>query len=164
MAEEVPIYWIGEDFEPSVGVDPLVLARVDLGKSSRLTRHLTYETPYGVPGFYIYLWTPAEWQAQMAAPQGQLLADRTCVTRLDIQVGGMDVALYFLEVHYPILTEPRTMSDECSLRTSTLDLSRYRMIAVIDFDDVIVDVRVGVSGHLRHFEDMEAYLLALKRR
>ena len=78
--------------------------------------------------------------------------------------GAVYGTYYFLQVHYPIPTEPRTMSDECSLRISTLDLSLYRIIAVIEFDDVIVDVRADVTGPSDNFEAMEAFLLALKRR
>lgn len=176
IESEVPVYWLGEDVDLA-GTEDLVLARLEIQltfppdeapypEGRVYGRHLYYETPSGVPGVYIFLWTPAEWQRYVATPQGQFLSDEACAPSEPISVAGTDGVLYDLVDRIPPIAVDNPMTDQerCEKKIYELWLIPYERIAVLEFEDVVVDMRSDVVGYFDERAPFEAVLAALHRR
>ena len=157
------------------GVEDLVLARVEsqfelppaeapYAEGATYGRHLYYETPSGVPGIYVFLWTPAEWQQYLATPQGQLLSGGSCGPGVPLSVLGTEGVLYDLVPwNAPIAVDnPTTDQEQCEKQYHELWLIPYDRIAVFEFDGVVVDVRSDVGGYFDEATSFEAVLHALR--
>ncbi|MEX1253731.1 MAG: hypothetical protein WEE64_05260 [Dehalococcoidia bacterium] len=175
IESEVPVYWLGEDIDLA-GDDDLVLAGIETklmyppdeapyagGRS--YGRHLYYETPTGVPGVYIFLWTPAEWERYLATPQGQFLSNELCAPSAPVSAVGTTGVLYDLVPHVaPIeVDNPTTDQERCEKQEHELWMIPYDRIAVLEFEDVVVDVRSDVVGYFDEPEPFAAVLAALRR-
>jgi len=106
IESQVPVYWLGEDAELA-GTYDLVLTqvetqltfppgRVPYPQETVYGRHLYYETPFGVSGIYVFLWTPEEWERYIATPQGSFLVNASCAEKSPVSVSGTEGILYDL--------------------------------------------------------------------
>ena len=176
IASQVPVYWLGEDVELA-GTHDLVLARVETQltfppdrapypEGAVYGRHLYYETPSGVSGVYIFLWTPEEWERYIATPQGSFLSNASCAETSPVNVSGTEGILYDLIAwRAPIAVEnPVTDQERCEKQFHELWMIPYGRIAVIQLDDVVIDVRADVTGYFDERGPFEAVLAALHRR
>ncbi|TAK65430.1 MAG: hypothetical protein EPO22_04885, partial [Dehalococcoidia bacterium] len=104
IATEVPVHWLGEEFTPGDGLPELVLVRLykdDPGyfkEDWKAGGHLVYESPGGLSGVDIFLWTPSEFDAFMRSESGAVLNDPLCVGRSALTVGGGDAEIEDLDL------------------------------------------------------------------
>ena len=192
IAREVPVYWLGTELEIPAGLCPsyagdcsLVLARVDPRGESGAQGELWYETPQGVPGIFILLWRAEGWEGFMASASGELLTKPRCATRTEIALGDRRATVFVLPellassatpeppVPYtpstppvPYATPTPDPEDPCAHRVLGTDpfLTLSKVIAVIDYGDVVVDVRADITGYHRSLGAVEAVLGSLRRR
>ena len=176
IESQVPVYWLGENAELA-GTDDLVLTqvepqltfppdRVPYPQETVYGRHLTYETPSGLSGIYVFLWTPEEWERYIATPQGSFLANASCAETTPVNVSGTEGILYDLIAWNVPPTAEIAIADQarCRKRYDELWMIPYGRIAVIQFDDVVVDVRSDVGGDFEERGPFETVLAALHRR
>jgi hypothetical protein len=164
IGQAVPVYWLGEEFDPGGGVEPLVLAQVDAGQDTIPGRHLYYETPNGIPGAYVFLWTSAEWENFLSSfKAGRFLETSECVQRSQVSFRGGQADVYMM----PLMNYP--VSEPCE--QAVVDLGpeneawpAFRWFAVVRVGDVVVDVRADVVGDHESPEAMLALLNGLRPR
>ncbi|MCH7698205.1 MAG: hypothetical protein IH865_04640 [Chloroflexi bacterium] len=176
IESQVSVYWLGEDVDLD-GSNGLVLARVETqltfppdegpypeGQTYGL--HLYYETPSGVPGVYVFLWTPADWARYTLTAQGKFLVGASCAQSEPITVSGTEGISYDLIAwRAPIaVNNPQTDQERCEQQYHELWMIPYGRIAVIEFEDVVVDVRSDVGGYIDEPEPFESVLAVLHRR
>ena len=175
IKSEVPVYWLGEDVDLA-GPEDLVLVQIE----TELTfppdeapypegfvygRRLDYDTPSGSSGVSIFLWTPAEWERYVSTPQGQFLPDEFCAPSEPTSFAGEDAVIYELIDRVPAIAvdDPTTEQELCEKQLHELWLMPYDLIAVVELDDVVIDVRSGL-GHFGERAPFDEVLATLRRR
>ena len=192
IAREVPVYWLGTELDlpadlcPSFSEDcSLVLARVDPRGESGAQGELWYETPQGVTGIFILLWRAEDWEGFMASASGELLTNPRCATRTETALDDRRATVFVLPELLPPFATPEPPApytpstppvpyatptpdpeDPCAHRVLGTDpfLTLSKVIAIIDYGDVVVDVRADITGYHRSVDAVEAVLGGLRRR
>ena len=121
----------------------------------------------------------------MASESGGLLTNPRCATRTEIALGDRRATVFVLPellassatpeppVPYtpstppvPYATPTPDPEDPCAHRVLGTDpfLTLSKIIAVIDYGDVVVDVRADITGYHRSLNAVEAVLGGLRRR
>ena len=172
IAAEVPVYWLGEEFEPEGDLDPLVLTRVttrsELSGSSYwsafggLSGALYYETPRGLSGVNLLLWRRGEWEAFMQTEAGRFLSDASCAERAELDLDAGRAVVYTLPpLRYPL--SPETLGS-CAGRIAAVPWTDPPVIVFVDIGDVVLDVRPDVTGDYDTLDAVEAVLKGLRQR
>jgi hypothetical protein len=166
VAREVPVYWLGEEFEPGGGFDPLVLVRIRTEVSGAFGERfgdfaglLQYETPSGIPAVNLFLWTPSGWDAFIQSEAGRFLLDPACadVRRAQTQLG--EATVYVLPDLVPPI-QPEALGP-CRGRLSAPAFTDADFIAIVDLGDVVIDVRADPVGDYNSVAAIEAALRGL---
>jgi hypothetical protein len=145
IAQGVPVWWIGDEFKPASPWGELVLTRINLAEVDPWGSdgHLVYETPDGLEGADILLWTPAHFDAFMKSEDGAVLSDPLCVTRTTLKTDQGDDDLYAIPwPEPPVNTSPQTPEEACPIRIVNAVLQGWSYVAIVRMEDVVVDVRV----------------------
>ena len=172
IAAEVPVYWLGEEFEPEGDLDPLVLTRVttssELSGSSYwsafagLSGALYYETPRGLSGVNLLLWQRGEWEAFMQTEAGRFLSDVSCAERSELDLDAGRAVVYTLpQLQYPLSAE--TLGP-CAGRIAAVPWTDPPVIVFVDLGDIVLDVRPHVTGDYDTLEAVEAVLKGVRQR
>jgi hypothetical protein len=174
IASEVPVYWLGDEFEPEGDLEPLVLTRITTSKElgqdpgplgtyfGGLSGWLYYETPNGVPGVNILLWQREEWETFMQTEAGRFLSDASCAQRMEMELDSARAVVYVLSpLDYPLSLEAL---GACEGRVSVVPLTDPTVIAFVDQGDVVLDVRSEVVGYYDSLEAVEVVLKGLRPR
>jgi hypothetical protein len=165
---EVPVYWLGDEFEPEGDLKPLVLTRIMTSKE--LSQHsgpvgtyfgglsgwLIYETPNGVPGVNLLLWRRSEWETFMQTEAGRFLSDASCAQRTEMELDTALAVIYILP--------PHQYGGACVGRISVPPLTDSTVIAFVDMGDVVLDVRSDPVGDYDSLEAIRAVLKGLRPR
>jgi hypothetical protein len=171
IAKDVPVHWLGEEFNPGGSWPELVLVR--LFKDDRgyfkaewgAGGHLIYETPNGGKGVDIFLWKPADFDMFMRSEAGAVLDDPLCVERSALSVDDTEVPLYAIPwPEPPVNTAPQTPEEACPIRVVNALLHQFSYIAIVRMADVVVDVRADVQGDFRSAEAMKLLVQAVRAR
>lgn len=163
IARDVPVYWLGSEFEPGNGLEPLVLDRILVDGELGMSGWLIYSTPRGVPGINVLLWRPADWEAFMQSEAGRFLTDPRCAERREIDVSGTQAVVYVLpELRYPL--SAAFLAGPCAGRIQYTPLTDTPLIAFVDLVDVVVDVRTDVVGSHDSLQALEAVVNGLRPR
>jgi hypothetical protein len=172
IAAEVPIYWLGDEYQPPGDLDPLVLTRIytttDVSQWPQdaplggLGGWLIYDTPNGLSGINLLLWRRDEWESFMQTQAGRFLSDASCAQRAEVDLDVGRAVIYTL----PPLRYPLSVEDlgPCAGRVAMVPLTDPPVIVFVDLGDVIVDARPEVTGHYDSVEAMRAVLGGLRRR
>jgi len=172
IAEEVPVYWLGEEFEPEGDIDPLVLTNVltrnDVARWPHyanfrgLSGALRYETPRGLSGVNLILWRPAELEAFMQTEAGTFLSDASCAQRSESEIDDRRVTIYVMPPpRYPLSVEAL---GPCAGRVSATPWTDPAVIAFVDCCDVVLDVRPEVTGDYDSVQAIEAVTQGVRAR
>ena len=173
IAEEVPVYWLGSEFQPEGGLDPLVLVRIPRPGDRRneavggsddpgMTGWLEYNTPRGLSGVHILLWRPGKWQTFLQTEMGSYLTDPQCAERVEAEWDGRGVTAYTMpQLQAPLAPE---RLGACAGRISYPTLTLTTVVAVLDLGDVIVDVRPDPTSDFRSLAAIEAVVTGLRAR
>ena len=171
IATEVPVWWLGADFDPGGGLRELVLVRISQDDPAyfkdawKAGGHLTYETPDGLKGVDIFLWKSAEFDAFMRSDAGVVLNDPLCVARSTLSAGREEAQLYAIPwPEPPVNTSPQTPAEACPIRIVNAMLQQWSYVAVLKMDDVVVDVRTDVGGEFGSVDVMKALVQGLRAR
>jgi hypothetical protein len=171
IAQEVPVWWLGDEVDPGGGLPELVLVRIfqdDPGyfkESWKAGGHLIYETPDGLKGVDVFLWTPGDFDAFMGSDSGAVLNDPLCVSRSALSVRGEEVPLYAIPwPEPPVNTSPKSAKEACPIRIVNAMLQQWSYMAVVRMAGVVVDVRADVGGDFRSEEAMRMLVSALRAR
>ncbi|HLB22505.1 MAG TPA: hypothetical protein VJP07_00270 [Dehalococcoidia bacterium] len=138
QGREAPVYWVGEEYTAASG-DEYVLARLPdplYGESA----HLIYETPEGLVGFDILVFSPEAWDAFLRSDMGLRLTDRECVPQSTLARG--EVQLFTIPwPEFPVSETPQTPEEVCDLVVAKEpELIRWGHLAVVRRDDAVVAV------------------------
>ncbi len=158
IAQDVPVYWFGEEQDPSGGTGPIGLANV-YPVDSAGARRMYYETPDSAGTLDVVLWTPEEWDA---SPIKHFLSDASCVERSELVVGDRTASTYVLP-YQPPSVDPGER-DACEREAYELRLSEYARIAVLEFEGVVVELRPHGLGTYDSLPALEALLAELRPR
>ena len=155
IAKEVPVWWLGNEFKPASPWGELVLTRIFGADPWGSDGHLVYETPSGLEGADILLWTPAHFDAFIASQEAAVLSDPLCVTHTTLKTGQRDVDLYAIPWPAPpVNTAPQTPEEACPIRIVNAVLQGWSYVAVVRMDNVVIDVRIPQpAGHAYASED-----------
>lgn len=171
IAEEVPIHWLGEEFEPPGGLPPLVLVRLfkdDRGYFKgdwKADGHLIYETPNGLKGVDIFLWKSGDFDRFMRSDGGAVLNDPQCTERSALSVDDAEVPLYVIPwPEPPVNTAPQTPKAACPLRIVNALLHQFSYVAIVRMGDIVVDIRADVQSDYRSVDAMKLLIQALRAR
>jgi len=167
IAAEVPVYWLGDEFEPEGDLDPLVLTRISTRRELSRWPHwsafgglsgaLYYETPRGVPGVNLLLWRRSEWEAFMQTDASNFLSDTSCAQRTEEEIDRTRVTIYVMpQLRYPL--SPEALGS-CAGRVSATPWTDPTVIAFVDWGDVVLDVRPEVVGD---YDSVDAVVAVLK--
>ena len=165
IAEEVPVHWLGEEFDPGGALPELVLTRISSQNPWGSDGQLVYETPAGLSGVDILLWKPTTFDAFMRSEHGAVLNDPLCVTRTVLSVDGTDVPLYAIPwPEPPVNTSPQTPEEACPIRIVNAVLQGWNYVAIVRTDDVVVDVRAADRLRFPSADAMTVLVEALRAR
>lgn len=163
----VSVYWLGDEFQAD-GLGELVLARILVGEQQggvqqvyRVGGELIYEAPDGYPEVRLLLWPRDDWDAFLSSREGEILSDESCTQTQDVQTGDLPSTVYIL----PLIEKPGPAQapneSQCNferLQVALLD----RVIGVIEFEDVVVQVRQ--DGYAESLSEMQLLLQHLRPR
>ncbi len=173
IAEEVPVYWLGSEFQPEGGFDSLVLVRIPRPQDRRneavggvddpgMAGWLVYNTPRGLPGVHILLWRPEEWETFLGSEMGSYLTESQCAAQSEKEWGGRQATVYTMpQLQAPLIPESL---GACAGRISYPTLTLTTVVAVLDLGDVIVDVRPDPTSDFRSLAAIEAVVQGLRAR
>lgn len=141
---DVPVWWLGPDFDPPGRLPALHLPSYGVGvRTAKWTGYgpgqtvgLDYATPNGTRppgGARIYIWKPADWKRWIAKPIGRTAWDSPCAKakRFDVPAGNAVVWSGYW-------TTPKTRS--CPKR------SRDAFFAHVYGRNVVVTVNIPICG------------------
>jgi hypothetical protein len=174
IAAEVPVYWLGDEFEPGGDLDPLVLTYImtstELSQAwgatgtylGGLSGWLHYDTPNGLSGVNLLLWRRGEWETFMQTEAGRFLSDASCAQRAEVDLDVGRAVIYTLpRLRYPLSLEEL---GACAGRVEVIPLTDPPVIVFVDLGDVILDARPEVTGRYDSLEAVEAVLKGIRPR